>query len=190
MIAETICDSTFVSDYLTSVWESIANTNLNALSEASDVLYAAWKGGHTVLFCGNGGSGASCSHIVNDLQKNAGLKALCLSDCTPVLTAWANDVAWGHVFERQVMLWREPGGVLVAVSGSGNSDNVLWSVNAAKVEGMKTIGLTGFDGGRLKEIVDISLHVPTDSMQQAEDCHMIILHLLFLMLGRRITANA
>jgi D-sedoheptulose 7-phosphate isomerase len=183
-------DKEFISLYLENLWSAVVNTNLVSLTQATDALYEAWKAGKPVLFCGNGGSGASCSHIVNDLQKGCRLKAICLSDCTPVLTAWANDHEWESVFMRQVYLWREPGGVLVAISGSGNSENVINAVDAAAVGGMKTIGLTGFGGGQLRGMVDFSLHVPTESMQQAEDIHMTLLHLLFLLLGRRIQANA
>lgn len=151
-------------------------------------LHAAWQAGKVVLFCGNGGSGASCSHIVNDFQKGCGLKALCLNDSVPLVSAWANDVSWSNVFAPQVAVWGESGGVLVAVSGSGNSENVLRAAREACSCAMVVVTLTGFDGGALAGSDVISLHVPTDSMQQAEDVHMVLLHLLYLGLKRRIEA--
>lgn len=164
--------------------------------KAVDALYGAWQNNKVVMFCGNGGSGSSCSHIVNDLQKNIGLetgkplKAICLNDATPLVSAWANDSAWSNVFAPQVATWNECGAVLVAVSGSGNSANVLNAVHvASESECVTTIGLSGFDGGVLAKTVDISIHVPTESMQQAEDVHMVILHMLFLGLMERIKSR-
>lgn len=181
----------FVS-HVGGVVKALSRLKSEAIVAAVDVLYDAWKAGKIVMFCGNGGSGASCSHIVNDLQKNVALecgkplKALCLNDCMPLVSAWANDAAWDAVFYGQMVTWVEPGGVIVAVSGSGNSENVLRCVTAPQSREMKAICLTGFDGGALKERADISIHVPTESMQQAEDVHMVILHMLFLGLVERI----
>lgn len=185
----------FFNAYVKSLNNLTRLLNVDRLIEAVDVLYDAWQTDKPVLFCGNGGSGSTCSHMVNDLQKNVGLthgkpvKALCLNDCSPLVSAWANDSAWSDVFAPQVATWGEPGAALVAVSGSGNSQNVLKAVQVACSIGMKTIGLSGFDGGRLAKEVDMSIHVPTDSMQQAEDVHMIILHMLFLGLMERIKAE-
>jgi D-sedoheptulose 7-phosphate isomerase len=187
----------FIRRYASDVCNILRKIHPGPVLEAVSALYAAWQRGKVVMFCGNGGSGASCSHIVNDLQKNIGLevgkplKAICLADGAPLVSAWANDSAWSNVFAPQVATWSECGAVLVAVSGSGNSANILNAVQVAvEYECVKTIGLTGFDGGLLAKVCDISIHVPTESMQQAEDAHMVILHMLYLGLLERIKAGA
>jgi len=187
----------FLARYAISVSDLLRHLYLPSISAAVDALYQSWQRGKVVMFCGNGGSGSSCSHIVNDLQKNVGLetgkplKAICLSDAAPLVSAWANDSAWSNVFAPQVETWGQCGSVLVAVSGSGNSANILNAVQTAlQMECVKTIGLSGFDGGLLAKVADISIHVPTESMQQAEDAHMVILHMLFLGLVERIKRAA
>lgn len=176
----------FIRRYASDVCNILRKIDPGPVLEAVAVLYDALIAGKVVMFCGNGGSGASCSHIVNDFVKGCGLKAICLNDSMPLVSAIANDLQWECVFAMQVQQWAEEGCVLVALSGSGNSDNVRMAVNAAKSAGCKTIGLTGFDGGALKQEIDISIHVPTNSMQQAEDVHMVILHMLYLGLKSRI----
>lgn len=186
-------DEDFIKRYASDVCNILRKIDPGPILEAVAVLYDAWHAGKVVMFCGNGGSGASCSHICNDLQKNVGLesgkplKAICLNDADSLVSAWANDSAWDNVFAPQVASWAECGGVLVVLSGSGNSANILNAVKvASEMECVKTIGLTGFDGGLLAKVADISIHVPTDNMQQAEDVHMVILHMLFLVLCERI----
>jgi D-sedoheptulose 7-phosphate isomerase len=182
----------FIRRYTSDVSCLLRQLDPGPIMAAITALHGAWETGKPVLFCGNGGSGASCSHIVNDLQKCVGLetgkplRALCLSDCAPLVSAWANDSSWANVFAPQVATWGEAGGVLVAVSGSGNSANVLHAVREASGMRMAVVGLTGFGGGMLKQMADISLHVSTESMQQAEDVHMALLHMLFLGLLNRI----
>lgn len=178
----------FLRRYTSDVANLLRRIDPGPVMAAISALHAAWQAGKVVLFCGNGGSGASCSHIVNDFQKGCGLKAICLSDAVPLMSAWANDDSWTNVFAPQVATWGEQGAVLVALSGSGNSANVLRAVSEACMRGMKVIALSGFDGGALMTIAEVSLHVPTDSMQQAEDVHMVLLHLLYLGLKRRIEA--
>lgn len=179
-------DEDFVKRYASGVCNILRKIDPGPILEAVAALYDAWKAGKVVMFCGNGGSGASCSHIVNDFVKGCGLKAICLNDSMPLVSAIANDEEWAFVFSDQVKYWAEDGGVLVAVSGSGNSDNILQAAGTAFCLNCKTIGLSGFDGGLLKSRADISIHVPTESMQQAEDVHMVILHMLFLGLKSRI----
>jgi D-sedoheptulose 7-phosphate isomerase len=179
----------FLRRYTSYVATLLRRIEPGPILAAVSALYAAWKGGKPVLFCGNGGSGASCSHIVNDFARGCGLKAICLSDAVPLVSAWANDDSWSNVFAPQVAMWGEEGGVLVAVSGSGNSANVLRAVAEACAHKVTVVSLTGFDGGTLREVSDIGIHVPTDSMQQAEDVHMVILHMLYLGLKRRIEAG-
>ncbi|HEV2473854.1 MAG TPA: SIS domain-containing protein, partial [Chthonomonadales bacterium] len=163
-----------ITNYISDVQDLLGRVEPGEIAAAADLLYTAWQHGRRVLFMGNGGSSSSVSHIVNDLQKNifleAGkpLKALCLSDSTPLLMAWANDTEWSNVFAPQVACWAEPGDVVIGVSGSGNSMNVIQGMEAAKRSGATTLGLAGFDGGVLRSSVDRCIVVRSNNMQHIE----------------------
>ena len=137
-----------------------------------------------IFVLGNGGSAATASHMVCDLIKNtvkpnrARLKVIGLADNVPTITAYANDEGYECVFAQPLESLGEAGDVAIAISGSGDSPNVLKGVETARRKGLATIGLTGIGGGKLKDLVDICLVVPSDSMEQVEDMHMIIDHLL------------
>ncbi len=164
--------------------------DMPAITRAIDALYAAWQDGKMVMFCGNGGSGASCSHIVNDFVKGCGLQAICLNDSMPLVSAIANDESWDAVFSAQVATFAYRGDVVIGLSGSGNSKNVVNALCRGGLNYATTIALTGFDGGALAKEAHVNIHVPTDSMQQAEDVHMVILHMLYLGLVERIKSRA
>jgi D-sedoheptulose 7-phosphate isomerase len=142
----------------------------------------------TIFFFGNGGSASTASHFVTDIAKVAGgtvahgpgkrFKCVSLNDNVPGVTAWGNDVGYAEIFSGQLRSLAEKGDVVVAISGSGNSPNVLEAVTAARTMGLATIGLTGMGGGKLKDLVDVPLVVPSNSMQHTEDTHLIVLHLL------------
>lgn len=137
-----------------------------------------------IYICGNGGSAATASHFQNDFNKGVSeyievpFRFHCLNDNVATLMAIANDIGYEEVFRFQLRNNLEENDVLVAISGSGNSPNVLRAVEYAKEHGCKIIGLTGFSGGKLKELSDISLHAPVNSMQVTEDIHMIFDHLM------------
>lgn len=144
---------------------------------------ARWKK-RAVFTCGNGGSAATSIHFASDLAKGAlapnvpPIKAQSLCENIAVLTAWANDVAYEEIFARQLERWIRSGDVLIAISASGNSQNVLNAVAAARAAGATTIGFAGFEGGRLKDMVDICITVPSSSMEQIEDVHLLLCHLI------------
>lgn len=156
------------------------------VARLADALFAVWQIGGRAILMGNGGSGSSVSHIVADLQKNiqletgTPLRTLCLSDCTPLLSAWANDSEWDNVFAPQVTCWAQPGDVVIGVSGSGNSMNVIHGIEAGNRAGAKTFGLAGYEGGKLQEAAQHCLVVRCNNMQRIEDVHMAILHVVFL----------
>ena len=110
------------------------------------------------------------------------LKVICLNDNMPTVTAYSNDIDYNVIFAEPLVSLAEPGDVAIAISGSGNSSNVLRAMDAAKEIGLVRIGLTGFDGGKLKDKCDIYVVVPSDSMQVVEDVHLVILHSIFLSL--------
>ena len=179
-----------MSSYLSQVADILENLPLEMVEQ---VIYrleeARWKR-QQVFTCGNGGSAATASHLACDLAKGAlapnkpPIKVLCLSDNVSLLTAWANDVSYDEVFSQRMNPWIESGDVLIAISGSGNSQNVLNAVDKARAVGATTIGFTGFDGGKLKDMVDICLIVPSHSMQQIEDVHLLLCHFMATCLSR------
>jgi D-sedoheptulose 7-phosphate isomerase len=183
-----------VSGYLDGVKALIDEIEFTDVERLTDLLYEAWKADRRVLLLGNGGSAGTASHIVNDLQKcihlesGRPLKALCLSDCTPLIMAWANDTEFANIFAPQVECWAQPGDLLIAISGSGNSPNVIRAVDAANKLGACTFGLAGFAGGKLIDVAQICLVVRSSNMQQIEDLHMILLHLAFTLLRDRVAA--
>jgi D-sedoheptulose 7-phosphate isomerase len=185
----------YITAYLDDVRELLNRVDAEQVEQIVETLLEAWRGGKRVLLMGNGGSSSSVSHIVNDLQKcihlEAGrpLRTLCLSDCTPLMMAWANDTAWDNIFAPQVECWAEPGDVVIGVSGSGNSANVINGILAANKAGATTIGLAGYQGGKLKETAQRCLVVPSDNMQRIEDVHMILLHVVFSTLMERAKAD-
>jgi len=161
---------------------------LAAVERIVPILLRARTEDRTIFFFGNGGSASTASHFVTDIAKVAGgtegrgkgrrFRCISLNDNTPGVTAWANDVGYAEIFSGQLKALGEKGDVVVAISGSGNSPNVLEGVRTARTMGLTTIGLTGMGGGKLKDLVDVPLVVPSNSMQHTEDTHLIVLHLL------------
>jgi D-sedoheptulose 7-phosphate isomerase len=161
---------------------------LEALERIVPILLRARADDRTIFFFGNGGSASTASHFVTDIAKVAGgteargkghrFRCLSLNDNLPGLTAWANDVGYADVFAGPLRALAEKGDVVVAISGSGNSPNVLEAVRAARSMGLTTIGLTGIGGGKLKDLVDVALVVPSKSMQHTEDVHLTVCHIL------------
>ena len=177
--------NSFVTGYLDDLKALLDRVDSTEIEQVVDLLLTAWRDGRRVLLMGNGGSSSSVSHIVNDMQKNIqletgrALRAICLSDCTPLMMAWANDTQWDNIFAPQVECWAEPGDVVIGVSGSGNSMNVIRGLEAAAKAGAHTVGLAGFDGGKLKTTARRCLVVRSDNMQRIEDVHMVLLHIIF-----------
>lgn len=178
-------DKDIVIDYLNSLKGCLPKIErqYEKILNIVDVL----KNAKHVYICGNGGSSATASHMANDLQKIGGIKAFCLTDNTPVMTAWANDKAYGEIFAEQLGLLAEEGDVLFVMTGSGNSLNILTAVSVAKFIGMKTIILIGEGGGKLNNRCDLDndliLHVPTD-MLHAEDSFLVINHIIATLLKK------
>lgn len=182
------------SPYLEALRETLARISADALAAIGDALARAWEADRQILICGNGGSAATASHFANDLCKGAAgqgrpPRAIALTDSVPLLTAWANDTEYARVFEAQLLALGRPGDLLVAISGSGNSPNVLRAVAAARARGLETAGLCGFAGGALAAMVDHPLVVRSESMEQIEDCHLAVCHALALGLRAVIGAQ-
>ncbi len=165
------------------------------IRQVSDILLAALREGRQVFLFGNGGSAATASHFAVDLGKGLQapdgrrLRALALTDAVPMMTAWANDTDYSRIFSEQLANFACPGDVAIAISGSGNSPNVLKGVRTATEKGALTIGFTGDMGGKLKDLVDLCVVVPSDNMQHIEDCHMIVAHVIYTDLRERLAAE-
>src|SRR5271168_73043 len=161
-----------VSDYLSRVCDEIGRLDPAQIERVSELIEAAYDGGRFVFICGNGGSGANASHLCEDLAKctlrdfenQKRLKVLSLTDNTAGIMAWANDEGYDRIFLEQLKNLASPGDLLLAISGSGNSPNILKAVDWANRSGMKTFGCTGFSGGKLRTLAQLGLHVPLDDM--------------------------
>ena len=178
-------------DYLSEVSKTLETMKKDLPGKMRDivsVLTTARDSGNRVYTCGNGGSASTASHMASDLNKGANrqdsprFKAIALTDNIPAMSAWANDSSYEDIFVEQLKNHLEKGDVVVAISGSGNSPNILKAVHYANDIGATTIGLSGFDGGKLSKIAKISYVVPNNCMQQVEDIHLLIEHMLSLIL--------
>lgn len=173
-----------IRDYLALEIEILKKLDVEQINAALNLLDETRQKKGRIYICGNGGSAATASHFQNDFNKGVSehidvpFRFHCLNDNVATLMAIANDIGYEEVFRFQLRNNLEENDVLVAISGSGNSHNVIRAVEYAKEHGCKIIGLTGFSGGKLKELSDISLHAPVNSMQVTEDIHMIFDHLM------------
>lgn len=173
-----------IKDYIDLEIQVLQQLDVEKINAALNLLNETRLKKGRIYICGNGGSSATASHFQNDFNKGVSeyietpFRFHCLNDNIATLMAIANDIGFDEVFRFQLRGNLAPDDILIAISGSGNSANVINAVEYAKAQGNKVIGLTGFSGGKLKELSDISLHAPIDSMQVTEDIHMIFDHLM------------
>lgn len=180
-------------DYLDQVCEVIRQVDTTQLEGLSDLIERAYQDGRFVFIIGNGGSGANASHLCEDLAKctlrdledQKRLKVLSLTDNAPWLMAVANDISYEQVFVEQLRNLGSPGDLLLAISGSGNSPNILRAVEWANANGLTTVGITGFGGGSLRGLAHHNLHAPVDDMGTAESIHLVAFHWIIGDLFRR-----
>lgn len=184
-----------VESYLQEVKETLDAAPRQAIWDVIDVLHDARMSGRQVFVMGNGGSAATASHFACDLGKGAhvdgcpGFRVLPLTDNMVMFSAYANDEGYDSVFARQLSNLVRPGDVVVGISGSGNSRNVLNAIELAGERGATTVGFVGFDGGALKGMVDLAVHVEQACMEQVEDVHVVLVHLVATTL-RRLAEDA
>jgi D-sedoheptulose 7-phosphate isomerase len=174
----------FIADYQSRLAETLKRIPLDRVTQAVEWLREAREAGRTVFICGNGGSAATASHFVCDVLKGCSygrekrFRILALNDNLPTLTAYSNDVSYEEVFAEPLKNFGRPGDVLIALSGSGNSPNVLRAMEWANANGLRTIGLTGREGGRLGPLSQLEIRVPDAHMGRIEDGHMIVCHMI------------
>ena len=189
-----------VPAFLDRVGQELSRIDPREVKTLADAIFECYQNKRMVFLCGNGGSGSNASHFCEDLGKGTlrredfdndakpRLRVLSLTDNTPYILAWANDEGFERVFVEQLKNLAGPGDLLIGISGSGNSANVLRAVEWANQHGMKTFGCTGFSGGKLKQLAQLGLHVSLDDMGIVESIHLTAFHWVVDDLHRRISA--
>jgi D-sedoheptulose 7-phosphate isomerase len=173
-----------VADYLDHLKDVIDKIDQAEITNVMKRLLAAYHRQASVYIFGNGGSASTASHFVNDFNKGIsgglarGFRFYCLNDNMATVMAVANDISYDQVFALQLKNYLNDGDVVIAISGSGNSTNVLEAISYARSRGVETVGLVGYSGGRLKDMVDHFVHVPVDDMQKVEDLHLVVNHIM------------
>ena len=177
-----------IKDYLDLEAKVLGELNVDEINETMNALLDCYDRGGTVYTFGNGGSAASASHMVCDFNKGVcydldkKFRFVCLNDNVPIMLAIANDDSYDNVFLNQLKGRLSKNDVVIAISGSGNSGNIVNAVSYAKEIGAKIIGVTGYNGGKLFKLADYHLHAPIDDMQIAEDIQMVFNHLMMKIL--------
>lgn len=183
----------FASSYIGYLQSILQKLNAAEIGRFVETLLDARRRGATIFFIGNGGSAATASHFANDISIGTNsydqpFRAISLTDNVPIITAIGNDFGYEEIFVRQLRVLGQKGDVLVAISASGNSPNLLAAMAYAKQAGIKTVAITAFDGGKMKSAADEGIHVPTEPREYgpAEDVHMVIDHLVGAYLMRYV----
>lgn len=175
----------FADAYLGYLTEVLRSIDRNAIGKFAETLLDARERGASIFFIGNGGSASTASHFANDIAVGTNsyakpFRAISLTDNQAIITAIGNDFGFDEIFSRQLQLLGKQGDIVVAISASGNSKNLLKAFEYANENGIKTVAITAFSGGAMKEMADEGIHVPTGPKEYgpAEDAHMILDHLL------------
>lgn len=180
------------SSYFDDVAQAIGNMPFTVIDQIVEALMEAYESNRRIYLFGNGGSAALASHFACDLGKGAAngsgkrFQALALTDNIPMMTAWANDANYEDIFAEQLVNFVNRGDIVLAISGSGRSPNVLKALKVARDADALTIGLTGFRGGLMKDLCDVCLIIPSDNMQIIEDLHLSVTHAVFTALRAKI----
>jgi len=174
----------FAEQYKSELIQTIDTIDLEKVNQAIVWFKDARSQGRTIFVCGNGGSASTASHFACDMVKGASynreprFRIMALTDSLPTMTAYSNDVSYDCVFCEQLKNFAQPGDLVMAISGSGNSPNVLSATEYANSIGCKTIALTGRDGGKLGSMANLNIQVPVPHMGRIEDAHMIVCHMI------------
>jgi D-sedoheptulose 7-phosphate isomerase len=182
----------YLVNYCAGLSKVLRSVSPERFEEFVHLLESAYQDGRQVFLMGNGGSGSTASHFACDLNKGVSFgrqkrfRVICLNDNLPILMAYSNDVSYEDVFVEQLKNFLHPGDLVVGISGSGNSPNVLKAIAYANSLGAHTVGLCGFNGGKLAGTVRTPILAPVHDMQKAEDVHMIVLHVVMQVLCARL----
>ena len=190
MTAAKLADKTsaglagFAADYLVRLSKTFADYPLVQIESLGETLLDCWKTGKQVFIFGNGGSAGNAVHLANDwiygISKKfgSGLRVTALPANTSVITCLANDEGYDSIFSYQLAVLAKPGDVIIALSGSGNSPNIVKALEHAKTAGLKSYAILGYSGGKALTLADHPIHVPVQDMQLSEDAQLIVGHLL------------
>jgi len=181
----------YIENYLSLLRNGLSILDIKKITKVLNVIQSCYDNNKMIFTMGNGGSGTTASHMVCDFNNSVSatmdkrFKMMCLNDNMPTITATANDIGYGAVFEEQLKNWLQPGDVVIGISVSGQSENVIKAIQYANKNQAITIGFCGFDGGELKKIAQHCIHVDVHDMKIAEDIHSIISHILMKVLKER-----
>ena len=182
----------FAREYLSGLRVVLDEINTEDVTRVVEILLDAYRRGRTIFIIGNGGSASTASHMMCDLAKGCGvegkprIKALSLTDNVSIMTAISNDVSYEKVFTEQLRVFLEEGDVVLGITASGNSPNILDAIRYANEHGATTIGFIGFGGGKLKALVDVNVTVSSRNYGHVEDLHCVLEHLISQCLRQKI----
>lgn len=184
-----------ITNYVTGLQQSINQLPKDRIVKVIDLLHSARLAGRQIFIMGNGGSASTATHFVCDLAKNARkegwphYKVIGLSDNMAIFSAYANDEGYENVFAQQLANLVMPEDIVIGISASGHSKNVLNAITLAKSQNATTIGFTGFDGGRLSSMVDINIHVNSNIIEHVEDIHLVLEHMIVKALREQVYSD-
>lgn len=172
------------SVYSTRLQNVLATADWSSVGLLANDMLKCWRSGNRVFLCGNGGSAGNAIHLANDFlygvakKRGAGMKVFALTENSAVMTCLGNDLGYEHIFSEQLAVQAQAGDLLIALSGSGNSPNIIRTIEQAKAMGVKSYAVLGYSGGKCKSLADVAIHFPVDDMQIAEDLQLIVGHML------------
>ena len=185
----------FTLNYFGGIKDALDCLSLDQFEEIVNLLLGAYKTRNQIFVMGNGGSGSTASHFACDINKGVSFgfkkkfKVICLNDNIPTMLAYANDNSYDDIFVEQLKNFLKTDDLVIGISGSGNSTNVIKAVQYANENGAKTIGLTGFDGGKLAKLAQTVFEVPVNDMQKVEDVHLISTHIIMQIFQDRLKSR-
>lgn len=174
----------FFAGYSARLQKVLATADWSSVALLAQDMLNCWQGKHRVFLCGNGGSAGNAIHLANDFlygiakRSGAGMKVMALTANSAVMTCLGNDLGYEHIFSEQLAVQAQSGDLLVALSGSGNSPNIVRAIEQAKSMQVKSYAVLGYGGGKCKDLADVAIHFPVNDMQIAEDLQLIVGHML------------
>ena len=180
-----------IDKYKINLSKTLEKLEVEKVKELCELILSAWKTNNTIYVCGNGGSAANAIHIANDMTYGAGkenakgISIESLSSNSAVLTCLANDLSYEDIFSEQIKVKGKSNDLLIVLSGSGNSKNVIKAIEIAKIKKMRTFAIVGFDGGTCKKIADNAIHFDINDMQVSEDFQLIVSHMCMQWLSKQ-----
>ena len=183
-MSQTVSVKDLILGYSSRLQGVLARSDWSSVSLLAQDMLRCWQEKRQVFFCGNGGSAGNAVHLANDFlygiakKTGGGLKVQALSANSAVMTCLANDIGYESIFSEQLAVQAQAGDLLIALSGSGNSPNIIRAIEQAKAMNVKSYAILGFTGGKCKELADVPIHFPIHDMQIAEDMQLIVGHMM------------